>query len=156
MGVDEHFQTHLRSCFSLTDSVDGLIDLMGAKCLIYRLTGRAISRREIYEAYVLMSGSAPVSSFFMSLEAFEGVLAKLREKHFITEATLVNNLYGALDEGRRGYVDEAKLAKCMIKAMCPQLATAAVNDAFARADELNIGRCSITQTHALLRKGAAA
>lgn len=154
-GVEREFQSHLRRCYREESDGNGL-DLVGAKCLIYRLSGKEISRREIYETHVLTSGgnAGSVDEYSISLSEFELLFDKIREKHYIGESTLVNNLYGALDEGRRGFVDEAKLAKCLIKANCPVLAAASANELFARVDDLNISRCSITQVHSLLRSGA--
>lgn len=158
MGVDELVVGHqLPKCFREEASSAGLLDLIGAKCLIYRLTGKEISRREIYQTHVLTSSRNIMSDdleYGMSLEEFKTIFEKLRETNFITESTLLSNLYGALDEGRRGFTDEDKLAKCLMKAGYPRLAVTGANEYFNRVDELNIGKCSITQIHSVLRSGA--
>ena len=136
----------MKRCFREQAS-DGNLDIVGAKCLIFRLTGKSIKRREIVDL---------VQDDEITLSEFERIISTLRERHYITDSgTLLNNLYGALDEGRKGYVDEARLARTMIRAGCPILATTRAHDAFARLDELQIGKTSITQAHTILENGAS-
>jgi hypothetical protein len=155
-GIESELLIHLKRCYREESNENGVLDLVGAKCLIMRLTGKEISRREIYETHMLTSGSVAGSEneYGISLSEFELLFAKIREKHYIGESTLVNNLYGALDEGRRGFTDEGKLVKCLMKANCPTFAAANANELFSRVDELGISKCSITQVHSLLRTGA--
>ncbi len=139
----------MKRCFQEQVPNGKYLDIMGAKCLLYRLTGKNIKRSEILE----VSGGQGSE---ITLPVFEKIFGAIRERHYITESgTLLNNLYSALDEGRKGYVDEARLARAMIRAGCPTLATTRAHDAFSRLDELQIGKTSITQTHAILESGAS-
>ena len=158
MGVEDEVIKHcLPRLFKEEAGRGGYLDLVGAKCLIYRLSRKEISRREIYETHLLTSSRSIAiedEEYGISLVDFQVIFEELSKKHFITESTIVNNLYGSLDENRVGFTDEPKLAKCLIRAGCPHLAMSRANEYFSRVDELHIGKCSITQVHTVLRNGA--
>jgi len=152
MTIEGGFSQHVSHCFREEAGKSNTVDLMGAKCLLYRLTGKNVKRREIYEAGQHLKVN---DMDRITIEEFEIIVKNIREKQFITDSTLVNNLYGALDEGQKGYVDESRLAKCMIRAKCPIMASLRANSVFTQLDELKIGKTSITQVHSILESGAS-
>ena len=147
----------MKRCFreqSLEHNGESL-DIMGVKCLLFRLTGKNIKRGEIIEVLGEI-GIESMGATEIDLPVFEKIFHAIRQRHYITvSGSILNNLYSALDEGRKGYVDEERLAKTMIRAGCPILASTRAHDAFSRKDELQIGKTSITQTHSILEAGAS-